>query len=645
MAEGAIIWKANSNSDLANANFVAIHRIGNLTDQSIAAESQATHQQLLREVTAAGQPVVVPATPGACDPAAGANPLSVPAAIVAIETDTKTSHLIEVFLEPDCGIATQRGYLRFVAQMADLAAEFLRGNQLRELNRAAELNQRIDSAIHDIGTRHGLRRIEAAIVDRAAELFGFDRTALCVLSGKKARIAAVSHVDAVDKRSVAAEQIRHAAAHHRNLPSAELTNDDPHEIASQADELQAGEPGTDNAQQIANKASDDTHPALRVAFVAAADQVPLRLVCLSDPGRPIDQQQLGAVERFLDQTSTIWKMAAQLESIPGGKLLAALGPGIDSKRQGRRRFFLGAAMVAAMCIAAIVPVPLIVTSGATLRPENVQSVYSPRQVVVDAIHVSHGQEVSKGTLLVSLADPDLNEQIIALLGRRGVLVQQQSRWTEELTASNSRLDKTVQLRGEQSLVAEEIRSIDQQLALLKEIQDSLEIRAEQSGIVNAWQIEQRLLGRPLERGDFLLQVIDTDAEWLVDAQVAQSRISHVSDAHSSQDLSVNVVLDANSEHAMTAELLDIGPSMFDAQTATNANSVLLKLTPNDGSKIWNEAATNGQSLDAPLGPQSGAPATVSFHCGSAPLGFVLFQDLLRVMKTTTTMYFTSMDSQ
>ncbi|MCH8150285.1 MAG: ATP-binding cassette domain-containing protein, partial [Planctomycetes bacterium] len=101
-------------------------------------------------------------------------PMQVAVALVPIECETLrdgAEYLLEVFLEPDCGVATQRGYLRFVAQMADLAGEFLRADQLRQLQRNRMLARDVDKVIAQLHVAGDRKSLEAAIVDGAVELF------------------------------------------------------------------------------------------------------------------------------------------------------------------------------------------------------------------------------------------------------------------------------------------------------------------------------------------------------------------------------------------------------------------------------------------------------------------------------------------
>ncbi len=56
-------------------------------------------------------------------------------------------YLLKVFLEPDAGVATQRGCLRFTARVADLAGDFLR---LDEWHRGRAAAQRCCRALRRV---------------------------------------------------------------------------------------------------------------------------------------------------------------------------------------------------------------------------------------------------------------------------------------------------------------------------------------------------------------------------------------------------------------------------------------------------------------------------------------------------------------
>ncbi|MFK8111658.1 MAG: HlyD family efflux transporter periplasmic adaptor subunit [Rubripirellula sp.] len=604
-AEGVIVWQ-RTQTDSQEPNYRSVRRIGRVTDQSIPRQSQRAHQRLLTEVADAGQPVVVPATPGASDTGVPANPMHAPAAVVPIELETSLNpadYLLEVFLEPDCGVATQRGYLRFVAQMADLAGEFLRADQLRRLKRIELIREKVDAAIVSLHQLNDTKKLQAAIVDATASLFDFDRVGLCSVE-PNIRLLAVSHVETIDRNSPAADQISQAADY-------ELDADGCIWLA--APEGESIEDG-----------------GMVVRTVSGEDDSPYRLIGLQTAdSAPTPSEFRSELLRFTQHADYALMHQSRLDAIPGARIWASLAPAGPSSIW--KPIVLTATLMTIVLVIGLFPVPLVVYSTATVLPENVQTISAPRQAVVDQVHVKHGQQVLRGERLLSLVDSELDAQIATLMGRRSVLMQQQSHWTDAMvdTASN-RMDRLEQVQGEQRLITEEIQSIDDQLSILNRVLESLVIRADRNGTVDAWQIEQRLASRPLQRGELLLQVIADRTPWMVEASVMQSRIAHVQNAKYDSKLVADVALESDPNRTFPASLVQIGPSSSLTKNAQTSTAVLLRLSEKAAQRITAEQGS---------GNQSGAPARVVFRCGKTPVAYLLFQDLIRSVRGTIGLYF------
>lgn len=611
-AEGVIVWRTGNLDHQGLAEYSCVKRLGRMTDQSIPDRSHATHQQVLLEVGRNRQPVVVPPTPGATDPESPANPLEVAVAVVPIDCEPTVElaeYVLEVCLEPDCGLTTQRGYLRFVAQMADLAGEFLRSDHLRRLRRMRELASKVDAAIDRIHSAEDTKTHAALTVDAAAELFGFDRVGLCTL-GPKPALRAVSHVNTIETRSPAARQLCQAANHRLDADGCGWIED-----------------GSDSAPGA------PLNDSLALRAVVGSDQ--LRLVCMQVVDvEPIAEELRADLIRLMRHAELAYRKLTRRAAVPGQRFFAALLPTSARPRDAwRSRLMIGAVAAVILTLVACFPVPLVVYSPALIRPADVQTVTASRDAMVDQIHVRHGQRVSAGDTLLTLADPELEERTTSLIGRRAVLVQQQSHWTEVLVdTATHRLERMEQVQGERRLVTEEIQSINDQLAVLERVRDSLTVRADRNGTVDAWRIEQRLQSRPMRRGDLLLRVIASDSDWLADVQVPQSRIAHLQKAQAAQQLSTKVLLEANPQHSLDAQLLQVGPSMPADTGDVPSTAVLLRLqgqlTGTDGSQ-------------PPPAGASGAPARVMFRCGKTPIAYLLFQDVIRSTQSNLSLYLAS----
>lgn len=611
-AEGVIVWKRFERS---SSCLEAVSRAGKLTDLTIPSVSIATHQNLICEVASTGQPVVVPPTPGLQDTTAIANPTDTPAALVPITSDpdaTDADFVLEVFLEPDCGVAAQRGYLRFVAQMADLAGEFLRVDRVRQLQQQQLLAKKVDEAIEQFPLSADLSEIEAAIVDRAAELFAFDRVGLCI--GTPAKLKSVSHVNRIDQRSPAADQLREATA----LP---LDDDFVWPSAREVNQESNNDRGVDGESEM----------QVRACAGCPADPS-FRLVCIqSIESRSLSKTMRCELRRFAVHAEFAYRHIRQRESRLGWL-------SFRRSERGYRRTLIPATIVFITVAAlAFVPVPLVVHGNAFLRPASAQRVIATRDAQVDQIHVQHGEAVRPGQRLVTLTDPILEAEIASLRGQQAVLMQERTQLTDEIVDTSTReLDRLDELQGRREVIAAELRTVEQQLDILQQTKDNLVLRSHTDGIVDAWQVERVLQSRPLKRGDALMQIISSDSGWIADTRVAQHRVGHLERAGEASEIQVRVTLLSQPDRALTATISQIGPSLQSDSGEPGETAVLLQVENLESAPFGTDALTDHHS---------GAPAKVIFHCGSAPAVYCLFQDLYRSVRCKLTLHGVLADSR
>jgi multidrug efflux pump subunit AcrA (membrane-fusion protein) len=293
-----------------------------------------------------------------------------------------------------------------------------------------------------------------------------------------------------------------------------------------------------------------------------------------------------------------------------------------------KRLIVMAVIVAVITLVLIMPVPNTIEATATLRAQNTQRICALGDAVVETIFVEHGQHVRSGQILMTLSDANLEQQMTTLVGRRAVLAEQKFRLTEAMVDSSaSDFESYEKIQGQQSVVDEEIASVNQQIALLEKMERSLTIRSDRDGFVDAWQINRRLSGRPVRRGDPLMQVISHDSPWLVDAQVSQSRIGRVRRADQASELSVMVTFDDDPAATHTASQWQFGPTRPSA-TASVGDQVKSAVTLTLDTPPEIDSSTNADSAST----RSGAPARVYFHCGSVPLADLLVGDLYRDLR-------------
>ena len=129
------------------------------------------------------------------------NPTSSLVLLVPLITEVELVGLLEIFQRPDSPANTQKGYLRFLLQMAELAVEFIKGEQLRHLADRQLLWNQIEEFARLIHESLDPRQTAYTIANEGRRLIGCDRVCLAIRRGNRCRVEAVSGQDLFDKRS------------------------------------------------------------------------------------------------------------------------------------------------------------------------------------------------------------------------------------------------------------------------------------------------------------------------------------------------------------------------------------------------------------------------------------------------------------
>ena len=102
-----------------------------------------------------------------------------------------------------------------------------------------------------------------------------------------------------------------------------------------------------------------------------------------------------------------------------------------------------------------------------------------------------------------------------------------------------------QIEGEVEALKEKRRSLQTQLALLEEKVKDLEVTSPRDGQVITWDLQNLLDGRPVQRGQVLMQVADTQGPWQIELQMPEDSMGHIVQAQrdmEKKDLPVTFIL-------------------------------------------------------------------------------------------------------
>ena len=86
------------------------------------------------------------------------------------------------------------------------------------------------------------------------------------------------------------------------------------------------------------------------------------------------------------------------------------------------------------------------------------------------------------------------------------------------------------MAGRAAQLRREIESLEQQQRLYEHKKTDLEVRSPIDGVIVTWQVRDRLLFRPVERGQVLMSIADKTGEWELEIHMADDRLGHINKA-------------------------------------------------------------------------------------------------------------------
>ncbi|QDS89551.1 hypothetical protein EC9_37510 [Rosistilla ulvae] len=570
-------------------------RVGQPSHADGDTEAIGCYAQLVAEVAARGEPVLVPPAAAEVDRAAAANTTDSLAVLVPILVDGLSEAVLEVLMPTGGGLATQRGYLRFAAQMGDLAGEFLRTETLRRVRRDEQDWIRLGQNVAGLHRSLAFDDTAAAIVDVAAATFEVDRVSLLRRDGNHWHVVTISGVPDFDSHAPTVKALAGYVARRRQI------DDGPVWAVESIDE--------------------------EADIIPVVGLLPLHPTCvllLQREGGPISPTQQRRWLAFAAHAASAWSNTDRFEAIPYASLQSQLFTAGGRVEGSRRKVLLAGLIALLLSAVAMLPVPMVVSADGKLEPLDKQTVYAPRDAVVDKVHVTHGDMVQPGDILAELIDPQLDQQIDDCLGQQNVL-QQRDRELKALMISmaGKTSEERERIEGEFKVVQQKRDGIARQLHLLQQQRTDLTLRASLAGQVIGWRIQHELADRPVRRSQQLLQVVDPDGRWVVRASVPQERIDHVLRAvdGSQQPVDAQVIFRSFPSQPLAGSLQNIGLAALTAES---------------------EPATGMAEIavETDLLPirQPGAIATVAIPCGREPLFYVAFQDLIRAVSEAIGVY-------
>jgi len=602
-------------------------------------DSQAAHGKLVSVLMGNPTGIVVPPRAGltnADGSPAGENPTDLLVVAAPIDRSGTRAGLIEVFHHPNAP-DVERGYLAFLEQAAQAAGPYLDRRQLATLDSQQTALVQVDRfsrAVHE-----SLDPIATAFVlaNEARRIIGCDRVSVLVKRGRKLRLEAVSGQESIERRASAVQAIEalvrvvaragdplwHPEAG-RELPpqiEEELENyiDESHATALAILPLEKPRP-----TPVVKPGGVD---AVAVAKAEAAPKVAPRpigaLVAEWFQSSSFDGGKRARVELVAEHGKVALANALAHTGLPLFGVLNFLGKSrvLTTARNLPKTILATLATAAAAAALVLVPADLRLEGKGTLEPVHHRDVFAGIDGVVESISagIEHGADVKEGQLLATLRNIELDVALTDVLGRKaGSEEQLVSTRRALLEDQKISADEKTRMAGRAAQLQREIESLEEQRKLYETKKLDLAVRSPIDGVVVTWQVRDRLMLRPVEKGQVLMNIADKTGPWELEVHLPDDRLGHVNRAAAearaaSRDLEVDYILatDPGTRHKGTVREIHEQAEVRGEQ----GNTVLVRVTIDPDRHEKEE-----------LG--AGASVTARINCGQRPLGYVIFHDLL-----------------
>jgi len=588
------------------------------------------HTRLIKRVAQTGQSIIVPPYSGTTDGDAEGNPTRYLLVLAPLAHDGHADGLIEVFQRPDTAPETQKGYLRFLQQMCELASEWLRSQKLRVFSDRQVLWQQADSFARAAHESLDMAETAYIVANEGRRLIGCDRVSVAIKRGGKCRVQAISGQDTIESRSNIVAALNKLAT--RVVAAGEplwhdgTTEDLPPQIEEALEDYVDQSYGRNIAVLPLRRLKGDNDTAQGAAGQIDRDG--------SHRGEVIGALIVEQIES--DIPPDVFRARVDLVYEHGTRAIAnsmtysglfmmpvwrALGKMMWIFRSRTLPKTLAVMTLIGIGILALIFVPLELQLEAegTIEPDVRREVFAPIDGEVIEVLVDHSVDVKAGDEVVRLRNPKLELEVEELLGQIQTTAAELGRVRGQLAGGRRTLEPNdvKRLMGEEQGFEVRLESLNKKLELQKARIEQLIVRAPISGTVVTWDVEKTLRSRPVMTGQVLLEIADLTQPMHLELKMPDKRMSHLDSRILELDepsIPVEYVLATDPDSPLQAELPRAEIQMRAQGDQEHGSIVKMRAIPDPDSL-------------ATMKPRPGAKVIADVRCGQRASGFVLFHEI------------------
>ena len=237
-------------------------------------------------------------------------------------------------------------------------------------------------------------------------------------------------------------------------------------------------------------------------------------------------------ERLLsEQVSLSLNNALAYRRVPLLPMLDFVGRQLESIRT-RSLFKVGVLLTLCVAIVAtlvLVPAEYHITAHGKLMPAVQRRVFAEFDGEVARLLVRPGDVVAPGTPLLELTNEVMEDELLQLRSQRDERRKSLLSLNSQVHSASRSSDRQhlLHLQAEQEQCRIEISSLDSEIALAEKQIDRMTLRAPIEGTVVTFVDAQQLIGKPVRRGDSLLEIMDENGPWRLELEVPEHRMHHL----------------------------------------------------------------------------------------------------------------------
>jgi multidrug efflux pump subunit AcrA (membrane-fusion protein) len=539
-ATGGAIWVFGEGRRLTLAYQINLSE--SLLDSS--SEDCQRHHRLVEALARNAEGMLVPPLSGATDERAGGNPTRYLLVVCPLRGDSQNEGLVEIFQRPDSPPATQRGYLRFLQQMCELASEWVKTQKLRQFSDRHSLWAQADQFSRLVHESLDLRSTAYAVANEGRRLIGCDRVSVGIMHGRKCVIESISGQDSLEHRSniVAAlgrlaskvvatgEPLRYEGSTEDLPPQIEKAIHDyvDESYAKSIVVLPMRRPaGTeaDVRRSSSVEVERETDHLGEVIGALIVEQLETHLPRnVFEPRLDmVYEHSARALANSLDHSTLflmpVWRTLGRASWVVKGRALP-------------KTLLITTLVIAAILVLTFVKKDFYLKAEGSVQPVVKRDVFVDVGGTVTDVYVEDQKHVKKGEPLLQLENTDVEVQLVDVDGKLQAAREQMLAARDALARQDDlKEDERIRLFGQVAELTKQIESLQEQRALLDRKKEKLRILSPITGqVMISWDVARSLKNRTVEPGQILMAVADTSQDWELELFMLERRMGHVDQA-------------------------------------------------------------------------------------------------------------------